>query len=42
MSNVRLNCKETILEFWQFTNTKLHENELFVCNETVFASTGHF
>ena len=42
MSNISVNWKEKILEFWEFTNTKLHDNELFVYNEVVFISNGHF
>ena len=42
MSTIRVNWKETILEFWQFTETKLHDKELFVYNEVVFALNGHF
>ena len=38
----KVNGKETISKFWQFTNTKLHDNELFVYNKVVFASNGYF
>ena len=31
-----------MLEFWQFTKTKLHDKELLVYDEVVFALNGHF